>query len=535
MFCKYCGAQLPEDAHFCGACGKSLAEAEETAFAPAPEMPAQETPAAPVEPAQEAPVAPAQPAFEAAQPAPENPVQPAFVAATPDASFPEAEAPQKPKRNAKRILTAVIAAVVVLAIIGGGIAFAMDYFSPESKLERALDKTGDALDALFDDLPNLSRVAEIAEKISETKSLGFTLGMDEPLSGSALEMRCDVWLADSLRERVSFHYTDGSETVDVMGYAVPDSIQYAMPGVLADRYVLPIENLALTLPYSYFGRNLDEETAQMLILFAQLMTSYGSSANVKTNAAGTETLEELERAISEGANITVEEVEQSIRGAGALDAVYSYNISYSGVIKALSPYARTYLETAVAASEMTTEDMQELMMSLNMVGSLLDSNVRILVGVRDGCATAFSFSVMGEELMNLQFDGGSGNPFESIRLSVEGEELLTGSLRRSGTAFTCTLTAEGETLSFSMDDAARTMHLSFADETLLDLSYNTSGEKARFDLELYDSELLGTISITLEPAEDFTVPNSAEAKNILTMSEADFEALAMEFLEAYEQ
>lgn len=510
MFCKYCGAQLPEDAHFCGACGKGLAEAEEMTSTPAQELPAQETPAAPVAPAQEAPEAPEQPAFEAAaQPAPENPDQPAFAAAIPDASVPETEAPQKPKRNIKRILTAVIAAVVALAIIGGGIAFAMDYFFPESKLERALEKTGDALDALFDELPNLSRVAEIVEEISENKAIGVTLSMNEPLSGSALEMRCDAWLADSLRERVSFHYTDGSEAMDLTGYIVPEGAQYAMPGVLADRYMLPFENLEQTLPNSYFGQNLDEETAQILILLTQFMSSYGSSADVKTDAAGTETLQELERAIREGANITVEEVEQTISGAGALDAVYSYNISYSGVIKALSPYARTYLETAVAAGEMTTEDMQEFMMSLNMVGSLLDSNVRILIGVRDGCATAFSFSVVGEEL-------------------------LTGSLRRSGSSLTCTLTAEGETLSFSMDDAARTMRLSFADETLLDLSYNTSGEKAQFDLEIYDSDLLGTIRFTLEPAEDFTVPNSAEAKNILTMNEADFEALAMEFLEVYE-
>lgn len=529
MFCKYCGAQLPEDAHFCGACGKGLAEAEEMTSTPA-----QETPAAPVEPVQEAPEAPAQPAFEVAQPAPENPVQPAFAAATPDASVPEMEAPQKPKRNVKRILTAVIAAVVALAIIGGGIAFAMDYFSPESKLERALEKTGDALDALFDELPNLSRVAEIVEEISENKAIGVTLSMNEPLSGSALEMRCDAWLADSLRERVSFHYTDGSEAMDLTGYIVPEGAQYAMPGVLADRYMLPFENLEQTLPNSYFGQNLDEETAQILILLTQFMSSYGSSADAKTDATGTETLQELERAIREGANITVEEVEQTISGAGALDAVYSYNISYSGVIKALSPYARTYLETAVAAGEMTTEDMQEFMMSLNMVGSLLDSNVRILIGVRDGCATAFSFSVVGEELINLQLDGSSGNPFESIRLSIEGEELLTGSLRRSGTSLTCTLTAEGETLSFRLDDAARTMRLSFADEALLGLSYNTSGEKAQFDLELYDSDLLGTIRFTLEPAEEFTVPNSAEAKNILTMSEADFEALAMEFLEVYE-
>lgn len=58
MFCKYCGAQLPEDAHFCGACGKGLAEAEEMTSTPAQELPAQETPAAPVAPAQEAPEAP---------------------------------------------------------------------------------------------------------------------------------------------------------------------------------------------------------------------------------------------------------------------------------------------------------------------------------------------------------------------------------------------------------------------------------------------------------------------------------------------
>ncbi len=65
MFCTKCGAQLPENALFCGSCGTKVA---------APDQPAYQAPAQP------AYQAPAQPAAQPAQPVYQAPTQPVYAA-----------------------------------------------------------------------------------------------------------------------------------------------------------------------------------------------------------------------------------------------------------------------------------------------------------------------------------------------------------------------------------------------------------------------------------------------------------------------
>ena len=89
MYCKHCGEQIPDGSKFCSKCGKSLVP---------PAQPAQAAPTVNAAPAQ--PVQPAQ----TVQPQP----------ATPPAN--------KSKKGGKKILIAVIAAVLALALVGGVIA-----------------------------------------------------------------------------------------------------------------------------------------------------------------------------------------------------------------------------------------------------------------------------------------------------------------------------------------------------------------------------------------------------------------------------
>lgn len=498
MFCNYCGASLPDDAQFCGACGKSLVQADPGQS----NAPVEEAPAAPV---QETPSAPEM-LYDVSESAPDA-----------------APVPVKPKRNIKRILIAVVAAVVALGIIGGGIAFAMDYFSPEKTLDRAMDKTSDAMSELFEALPGLTRMGENYENLAKSDVLDTRVSLDAADSYESFNVTMHEVFSkkDDLHGFVEFSgQFDGME-IAFEGYVDKDAIQMAAPSLVSGRYALPLANLEQTLPNSYFGQTMDEDMTEVLVLMAQLVSSMGSGTN-------TAALEELGQWSD---YVTVEKVEESIPGAGTLDAVYSYQISFSDLITWASSNTKPYLQEAVDAGELSQEDVQELLMSLNMIGPLLDSNTKILFGVRDGCVTALDVTFMGEKLLTVNLDGGE-NPWESFRLSVAGEEVLTGSIRATGSTLTCRLEADGETVVLAINDAKQELELSYEGETLFTLGYDAAGDGISFSLDIEDYDIAVSAELTMAPGKDFTMPDSADATNLLTMTEADFEALGMELMEA---
>lgn len=217
MFCNYCGASLPDDAQFCGACGKSLVQADPGQS----NAPVEEAPAAPV---QETPSAPEM-LYDVSESAPDA-----------------APVPVKPKRNIKRILIAVVAAVVALGIIGGGIAFAMDYFSPEKTLDRAMDKTSDAMSELFEALPGLTRMGENYENLAKSDVLDTRVSLDAADSYESFNVTMHEVFSkkDDLHGFVEFSgQFDGME-IAFEGYVDKDAIQMAAPSLVSGRYALPL-------------------------------------------------------------------------------------------------------------------------------------------------------------------------------------------------------------------------------------------------------------------------------------------------------
>ena len=139
MFCKYCGAQLPDGSKFCQFCGMQLdapeavkpeetvqaVETEAAAAAAAVEKAVQPEPVAEEIPVSE-PVyqQPAQPTYsQPAQPAYSQPVQPQYVPPVPPVPPVEPQAqpvqPDQPKKKSKKglIIGLIAAGVVLIALI----------------------------------------------------------------------------------------------------------------------------------------------------------------------------------------------------------------------------------------------------------------------------------------------------------------------------------------------------------------------------------------------------------------------------------
>lgn len=485
MNCKHCGAALPEDANFCGVCGNSqLAEAP-AAISEAPAGSAEATVVS-----VETPIVPA-----------ESPV-----------STPEA-APEKPKRNVKRLVITLVAAVLALAVIGCGVAFAMDYFSPESKLERALDATGDALEQLFDGCTNLTtglnNIADLAA--GDTVGYTFTIGHND-LAGTPEEISMHVDASTKAnRYSVDFlaDFLEYPQPLMVNVYFDAEELVLGFPGIWSDSYRLPLKDLAEALTDSALGLAIDADTAEIL---------ESRTAALSDNA--TAALAESVEAILEDA--VVEEVEHTIPGALKAEAVYSWTCSYSELFKLYLPTIRESLQAEVASGSMTESELQEAMMSLNLAVSMLDSNLGVYFGVTDGKVTAFELNVMGQSFVFL-LDGVS-NPWESFRLIVVGEEILSGNITATSTGASLNLNVDDSVVGLSFNDAACTGTITCDGEALFTFTYGCAAGGFQFNSEIAENYEIITIDFSMEPGSEITKP--ADAINLLDLSEDELEALA---------
>lgn len=138
MYCSRCGVPLPEGSAFCPQCGARVAIPAQKVYS------SEEVPAQDAAPSEEVSVFDD---FNAA----DEPIAPnAFSAdeGTTYAAAPEVVPPVK-KRNRKRLIISLVAAVLALVLVAGGLVYALVLRKPEVQLAWALNNTKEEFGELW--------------------------------------------------------------------------------------------------------------------------------------------------------------------------------------------------------------------------------------------------------------------------------------------------------------------------------------------------------------------------------------------------
>lgn len=302
MFCKHCGAGLPETGKFCPVCGQKRDDlpadpqtASETPVTPVEEqMPVEEQPAQmPVE-AQTPEVPTMEPASDFGEPAPttDEPAPTTDVPAPdfgePVPVFPEpsyapmedfvpAEPPKKKK--GKRILISVLASVLVLALIGGILVYALVFNNPTYKLVKAAEKSGEAFTKLFDHCENLKAACSnlSSHDLENSAAMGFSFGVDDEVVDIELNM-------DTKAKELSGSLGMPTSSNRLCLYGNEDMLAFGVDSYPDENYYLPMKNLGDELVEAGLLGAADTETIDalnQLDLFASASPGTFSKAHEK--------------------------------------------------------------------------------------------------------------------------------------------------------------------------------------------------------------------------------------------------------------
>ncbi len=162
MLCSHCGAAMPEDGSFCPACGTPVPEPVNAA------APEQQTPVS-----EEAPAVPETIDCSEESAISEEAVIPEEVAIPGEAAAPEELS--KP-HSKKKLVAGIVAAVAVLALVGGLLWYFLVYNTPQNRLERAIEKTEAQLREALGESERLQTLLENAKALCERRE--YTLSME---------------------------------------------------------------------------------------------------------------------------------------------------------------------------------------------------------------------------------------------------------------------------------------------------------------------------------------------------------------------
>lgn len=276
-YCHNCGAPLADDVRFCTACGTPLDPPETE-----PAMP-------------EPPVTPEMPEMpEMPESAPEMPVMPG-----------ETLPPEPPKKRKKRIWLWILIPVVVLALAAGALYYFLVWNAPQARVQRAWQKTAEALETEVGRPENLMAFAEALQgPLSEQRSLNALLSFEsdgETLSAEIHTQRDNA--ARRLGGTAELTMPWGEGTLPISFYGDAEEVQLTLPGITDDVYSIPTHGFAEAYANSALGEMLGEldslddidlfpeETAKDPALSGDLqekLQSFGDS--LKVTKAGTSVL-----------------------------------------------------------------------------------------------------------------------------------------------------------------------------------------------------------------------------------------------------
>lgn len=543
MFCFKCGKALPDDARFCTVCGAAMAE---PALAPAEAPAAAEPVAEPVaasevtetvaetSEATEAPaetVTPEAPTNDAEAPAPEesaNYAAPSCVPYTEDA--PVAPAPKKGK---KKLILMIVAAVLALALIAGGVVFAVAYNSPEAKLLRAAKGSGEQLELMLANSPEFLKLVENATALSGDRTITTKTISETELSGlyssrSETTYRVDQSLSTK-QYRIQVESYMSLEAVDYPEmnmdnhrifeiYADQQELILSVPEEVEGAYSLPMEHLGEKLLDSELGDLLleelepDEETLRIIeLLDIDLFSLYGSELKELCP-------DEYQRFMD---GLTVEKSDTAIVNAENTDKVYRIGVDMNALVDLILAYEEYAIDAALGQGLFLEleDDLEEINEDISQ---LREYELVAYAGIRDGNLVAAQLQVNGEESHTATFIlCGSGNIWEEFVLYADEELVLEGSFCSNEDGFRFSAEVDGEVYTFECRDRDREVEISFSDIDPLTWNFSTEngGYEIFYEMEIEESHTV--YSMTAEPIGKIEKPEGARDLFSMTVEELE--------------
>lgn len=459
MFCRNCGAELPDGSAFCSNCGSSTE---------LPEQPQGAEYAAP----QASPAAEAYPGVE-----------------VPDF------APQPQKKRGKRMLIAVIAAVLCVALLAGGLVYAFVYNTPERKLGTAFGNTYDALGELFEDCDNLERMEEIWDERQEKGAFGMTaqidmaggiisLGMEENISLPQKQAGVDLWLRSDYMG------------MDFLFRGVLEETQgtFGMPGVLTQNLTVPYENLAESARNSeaFQDAEWDEDLEST---FQQLESGLKGLFQNKPRDTD-QTVEDALREFLASAKIT--KVNEPIEAATDSLTVYALETDWAAK---LAPLAEVFEEPEFG------------------------KDLKVYAGVNDdGCVTALK-AVDGDDVAMLALNGRE-NLWNEIALSVNGQT-ATITMEKSANGVVCDIAGA---CTITCNDAAGEITIAYGGESYV-LAYGVANGELQIGADLSIEGMPLEISLTM--GEMGEIEPLEKGKNPFEMTKEELTAIGAQIEAAF--
>ncbi|MGN1306554.1 MAG: zinc-ribbon domain-containing protein [Faecousia sp.] len=538
MYCSHCGSALPEGSVFCPHCGVKI----NTADQPVPELPitGAAMPAAPsiAEEASvpaDAPVAEEFPTqgetpFAAEVPAPYaspategNPGSDAFPAAegTPfDAGI--APAPLPRKRSRKRLVFSLIAAVLVLALLAGGMVYAFVLNTPEARLLRALENTGEALEDVFARCKNLNALAARGGELSASGKLSYALELssDSGYQPFSYKLCADTDLENKqLGGSLDFTVDDAIPPIQLQFYLDEESFVLGLPQLLDGVYSIPMKDFGKKLLASPLAKLAEIEDSDAL---SEL--SFNFFAEISWDDFREQYPEETAAFLD---SIQIEESDEVIPKAEDGLEVYSLRVDW----QCADALLHAYMEYSICAlygtdALLTQMDFEEID---NAFAALDDAASYLLIGINDdNCISALYLTDEAQTYTATLLLEGRQNLWNDVTLLVDGKTVATACLQSTADGFQFEIEAEDTTLTIACDDAEGL--LTFA-------ASGRSSAMQEFRYELTDG---GLHIYTVSPAEDFRFDLrllplqqidklSDEPTDLFSVSTAKLQGIAMEF------
>lgn len=549
MFCTKCGNQMPDGSRFCTSCGAAMAvPAAPVAGDTYEQAPAAREPVlteAPVFAEEATPVEEA-PSYETAPLWEETPETEPFYTPQQEAASTEEALPAEPvekKSGKKRIILLAAAAAVVLALLVSMIALIVAGSSPEAKLFKAAEKSGEELAELMDDSHNFVAMMENAQALYEKQEMTLKAGysMKQEMSGYyKMENSIALQINASQKDKElsaegslvsNFEYPDYpeysySQDYKVALYADEKEMIAAMPEALDAAYSLPLKKLGEKLFVSDLGKLLEDELDDEAIdalqkLDVNLFADTGWAAFQK--AYPDEAKDFMDSLVIEKSDMEIPEAEEGLK-------VYSITWDMKDLSDLIVAYQRYSIEEALGEDILRELDDVEddLRDSLE---DMEDYEFVVYAGIRKGCLTALHVEVDdGYEESELTFLlEGKENLWNDFKLYVDGEKLMTGGVEKTEDGFEVEMKADGEKIVIECDDAACELILAADGEEIV-VGYGAENKGCQLFFEQNEDETKIVVSLELLPMEQ--IEKQKDAVNLLELDKDDLEDIAKDLEDA---
>lgn len=437
MYCSHCGSALPEGSALCTQCGVKIETPVPPAPTPEPSIPESPAPVVPpIGAAFSAPAADAVPTFDRFP----NMAEPPFAA-------PGESAPPPRKRSRKRLIFSLIAAVLVLALLAGGMVYAFVLNTPEAKLLRALENTGEELEEVFEHCKNLNAVVECGKELYESGKLSYacevTSDIDyEPVSFS---LRADIDRQQKqLGGSVDFNFGSTIPTIQMQFYLNEESLALGLPQLLDDVYSIPMKDFGKKLLASPLAKLAEIEDSDII-------------SDLSFNCFAETDWDDFRKQYPEEASafldsIRIEETDEAIPKAERGLEAYSLRVDWQCADELLKAYMEYTVRTVYGTDAMLTQDVFDDME--DTFAALEDEAFYLLIGINDdNCISAVCLTDEDQEYVAVLLLEGRQNLWNDVTLLVNGKTVAAVSLQSTADGFRCEIEAEDTAFEVVCEDA----------------------------------------------------------------------------------